>query len=161
MAQPNISDLTPFQQTVGLSDFGLSSDETLLAQKFTDFGTYTVGAQQVATFGQTTRRGGGSEGEPVYINLIDGSGDEIDGVIRFRIANAQENRSKTVFEQRTERLRASQNDREQAPLLEEYKLKAGEDSKLILEIKVDSSSNVTLDWDATNTKALIPLTVYQ
>jgi len=161
MARADTSGLTPFQQTVGLSDFGLTSDETLLANKFTEFGTYTVGAQQVATFGQTTQRSGGSEGEPVYMRLVDDIGNDIEGVVRFKITNAQGNRSKTLFEQRTERLSASENDREQAPLLQEYMLKAGEDSKLVLEIKVDDSSNVTLDFDASNTKALIPLTVYQ
>lgn len=161
MGQPQNKNLQPFPRVLNISDFGISANKTLLAGEFTRIGTFTVGAQQEATYGISVLRSGGAEGEPIYMNLVDDSANDIDGTVRLRITNAQATNQVDVLEQRTERLRASQNDRTQAYLLPEYFRNAKEDSKLVVDIKVDGSSNVTFDYDATDSKFLVPVTIYQ
>lgn len=161
MGQPQNKNLRPFPRVLGISDFGITGNKTLVGATFTRTGAFTVGAQQEATYGISVLRAGGAEGEPIYMNLVDDSIANIDGTVRLRLTNAQETRSVDVIEQRTERLRASQNDRTQAYLLPEFGQNAKEDSKLVIDVKVDSSSNVTFDYDATNSKFLIPVTIYQ
>jgi hypothetical protein len=95
------------------------------------------------------------------MNLANGSSVDIDGLVRLRLTNAQETAQLDVVEQRTERLRASQNDRTQAYLLPEYGVNAVEDSKLVIDFKVDGASNVTFDYNDTDSKFLIPVTIYQ
>jgi len=151
-----------FKRIYNLSNFGVTANQTFLAGQYSRVGQVTVPAQQEVTFGANDATGGASvSGSTVYLNLIDDSADEIDGTVRFVLANANETRREVVLEERTEKLRASQYDRTQAVLLPEQPLRAKEDSKLIIEIQVDGSSSVTFDYDATNSKALIPVTVYQ
>lgn len=161
MAQPTNANLRPFPRVLGITDFGITANKTLVGQTFTRVGSFTVGAQQEATYGVSVLRSGGAEGEPIYMKLIDDSAAEIECTTRLRITNAQETRSVDVIEQRSERLSASENDRTQAYLLPEFSQNAKEDSKLVIDVKVDSSSDVTFDYDATNSKFLIPVTIYQ
>lgn len=161
MGKPQNANLVPFPRVLTISDFGITANKTLLASEFTRIGTFTVGAQQEATYGQTVTRSGGGEGEPVYMKMIDDSAGEISGLVRLRLTNAQGTNQRDVLEQRTERLSASQNDRTQAYLLPEYPLNAKEDSKLVIDVKVDGSSNVVFDYDASDSKFLIPVTIYQ
>ena len=154
----------PFRRVFTLTDFGLTADATLIAGQYTKFGSYTVPAQQVVAFGSNDPNGGASTaGSTVYMRLDEATagGTRIDGTIRFSVANATETNEVVVLEERSERLVASQYDRQLAVLLPEQRVKAGEDSKLLLKIKIDSASNKTLDFNGTNTKALIPVTVYQ
>lgn len=161
MGKPRNKNLQPFPRVLGIVDFGITANKTLIGSTYTRVGTFTVGAQQEATFGVNTVRSGGTEGEPIYMKMIDDSAGEIDATIRLRITNAQGTRQVDVIEQRTERLSASQNDRNQAYLLPEFSSNAGEDSQLVIDVKADGSSNVTFDYDATNSKFLIPVTIYQ
>jgi hypothetical protein len=160
MAQPQNKNLRRFPRTLGVTNF-TTADKTLVAGSYSRVGSLTVSAQQEATFGVSTLRSGGSEGEPVYMRFVDDSGADIDGSVRLYIANAQETQRVLVMEERTERLVASTNDRTQAPLLMEFAQNAKEDSLLIIEFRPDSGSNVTFDYDATNSKFLIPVTFYQ
>lgn len=165
MALPANKNLRPFQRVLGISDFGITADKTLVAGEYSKIGTYTVGAQQEATFGISVLRSGGVEGEPVYLSMHDAasiaSTSQIEGTVRFELANATESVKVLVYEQRTERLRASQNDRTLAPLLMEFGRNAREDSKLLLSVQIDGSSDKTWDYDGTNSKFLIPVTIYQ
>lgn len=160
MGNPQNKNLRQFPRTLGVTDF-TTANRTLVAQTYSRVGSLSVSAQQEATWGRTTLRAGGAEGEPIYINLVDDSAANIDGTVRLVLANAQETQRIVVLEERTERLRASENDRQSAPLLVEFGVNAKEDSLLIIECKVDSSSNVTFDYDATNSKMLLPVTFYQ
>lgn len=160
MAQPQNRNLRRFPRTLGVTNF-TTADRTLVAQTYSRVGEIVVSAQQEATFGVSTLRSGGTEGEPIYMRFVDDGGTDIDGSVRLYIANAQETNRVLVMEERTERLIASQNDRTQAPLLMEFAQNAKEDSKLIIEFRPDSSTNVTFDHDAANSKFLIPVTFYQ
>lgn len=161
MGKPRNESLTPFSRTLGISDFGISSDKTLIDGEYTRVGRFTVGAQQEATFGITVSRSGGGEGEPVFLRMIDSSGNDIDATVRFRITNAQTTTQEDVLEQRMVRLRADKNDRTKAFLLSEYRINAVEDSELVVDVKQTTGSNVTWDHDATNSEWIIPTTIYQ
>ena len=163
MGAPQNKNLKRFPRTLDLTDFGITADKTCVAQTYSLIGTYTVGAQQEATFGISTLRSGGVEGEPIYIRFDEavGAGTQLTGRVRLVLSNAQGTERVVVLEERTERLSASQYDRTQAPLLVEYPVNAKEDSKLLIEFRVDDATNQTLDFDGTNTKVLIPATIYQ
>jgi hypothetical protein len=161
MGNPRNKALRRFPQTADLASFGITANRTAVAGTFSLIGSYTVGAQQEATWGVSTLRAGGIQGEPVYLRFDNESGVQLNGRVRFVLSNAQGTSREVVYEERTERLVASQNDRNSAPLLTEYMRNAGEDSLLLIEFKVDGSSNATVDYDGTNTKVLLPITVYQ
>lgn len=163
MGKPRNSSLVAFPRVLGISDFGITANKTLVARTYTRVGTYTVGAQQEATYGITVSRAGGGEGEPIYMKFINtvGLGATVDGTVRLVITNAQNTKSVVVLEQRTERLYASQNDRTLAYLLPEHPVNAVEDSQLVIDLKIDSSSDMTFDFDGTDSKFLIPVTIYQ
>lgn len=161
MGRPQNANLQPFPTVLGISDFGITGNKTLLNGEFTRVGAYTVGAQQEATFGISVRRSGGVEGEPLYMRLVDTTVTDVDGKVRLALTNAQGNRVIPVLEMSTGRLSASENDRTQAFLLEEFAINAQEDSKLVIDVKQSSGSDLTFDYDATNSKFSIPVTIYQ
>ena len=148
-----------FPRVYNKSDFGLTSDVTCQPNMWTTIGTVTVPAQQYITFGIGTVANGVDTREVCYIDLKDGSDAAVDGKVRLVLANANLTKEIVVAEQRTERLRASQNDKTQGFLLGEYPVKAREDSKLLIKFYPDSSSAVTVS--ATNSTLLVPVTVYQ
>lgn len=161
MGVPRNKNLVPFRTTLGIADFGITGNKTLVSQTYSRVGTYTVGAQQEATFGATRLIGGGAEGEALYMRMIDTAVADVVGTVRLSIANAQETRRVVVAELRTERLKASETDRNNAVLLPEFGVNAVEDSKLIVDVRIDASSDKTFDYDATNSKFLVPVTIYQ
>jgi hypothetical protein len=151
--------LMKFPRVYTKSDFGITSDITAQPSKYNKIGELTVPAGQFVTFGVGAVANGVDSREVAYIDLKDGTGTNIDGTIRLVLADPNEVRKIVVAEQRTERLRASATDRTQGFLLGEFKTKAKEDSKLIIEFYPDSSSAVTIS--ATNSSVQLPVTVYQ
>lgn len=151
-----------FPRIYGLTDFGITANKTALAGQYNKIGEVTVPAQQQITFGANDPIGGGSiAGRSCYIRLDNESGVQLNGKIRFAITNANETNTIIVSEERTEKLAADQNDRMKAVLLPEFASRAREDSKLQILFYPDGSSTVTVDYDGTNTKILVPVTVYQ
>lgn len=146
-----------FTRVLTLKDFGLTSNITVQPNIFNKIGEFVVPAGQLATFGVGSVTNVDTR-EVCYLNLSDGT-NNLNGIVRFVISDPNEVRKIVVAEQRTERLRASQNDKTQGFLLAEYPVKAKEDSKLIIEFKPDSTSAVTIS--ATASSALIPATIYQ
>lgn len=158
MAAPANSNLKAFQRTLTLADFGTTSDLSLVTTSPNRLGTLVVGAQKEATFGQSVSIAGGTEGEPIYLDLQTSNNGLLDAEVRFIIANNSENESQTVLAERVSRLSASQNDRTKAKLLPEQPVNAGEDDKLILEAR-DLDGSRTLDVNSTTTQ--IPTTFYE
>lgn len=153
-----------FPRSYNLTDFGVTADVTLLPSVWNDVGTVTVPAQQEVTFGATDVINGGQTGRPVYIRSdedVGASGTAIEGKYRLALTNANETNTVIVMEERSERLRADQDDRQKAVLLPEFPRTVGEDSKLKVYFYIDSASSKTLDYNGTNTKWIIPVTVYQ
>ena len=154
--------MSKFPQVFTLADFGVNSDVTLVPGQWSKIGQKRVEAQRKATFGIGSSTGSNDTREPLYISLVDvSSGKRIEGKVRLSLSNSNETEEHTVMENRTERLRAAQNDRSQAVLLGEFPMTAKEDSLLLLKMNIDASSTVDIDYDAANTKALIPATIYQ
>jgi hypothetical protein len=162
MAQPSLRNSKPFPRILGISDFGITANVTLIQSKYVRIGEYTVPAQTEATFGVNVLRAGGVEGEPLYLKMNDNviADSAIDGVWKLQLANATESAFELVLEQRSERLYASVNDRTQAFLLTEWGRNARQDSKLTLDFKADSGSKV-FDYDHTLSKFYVPVTIYQ
>lgn len=150
-----------FPRVLNATDFGLTADKVAQPSVWNDIMSLTVPAQQAITFGATELVGGGPNGLPAYIALYTSAAAAIEGKIRLVITDANETRSTTILEERTEKLRASQYDRTQAVLLPEAGVYAGQDSKLKIRFYPDSATAVTINYNATNTKVLLPVTVLQ
>lgn len=139
-----------------------SADKVCQPSQWNKVGEYTVPAQQEITFGANDPTGGTSiAGRSVYLRFDNTSGTQLHGKVRFVLTNANETRTEVVMEEHTRKLSADQNDRTKAVLLPEFAMRAGEDSKLLIQFYPDDSSAVTVDQDGTNTSLLIPVTVYQ
>lgn len=164
MGAPQNKNLRAFPRTLTISDFGITANVNVINGTFNRVGTFTVGAQQEATFGISTLRSGGVEGEPVYLYFQASEASAvIDGVVRLRITNAQGTRQVDVMENTTQRLRADPDDRTKAVLLTEYPLNALEDSKLCVDFKPDGTAGTVriFGYDATLSRWSIPVTIYQ
>jgi len=150
-----------FPRVYNLSDFGITANVTCQPNIYTKVGEVTVPAGQLVTFGIGNTAGGVDTREVAYIRFDDTSGSQLHGTIRLVLADPNEVRKIVVAEQRTEKFSASQTERDKGFKLGEYPIVAKEDSKLIIEYYPDSASAVTIDYDGTNTKILMPVTVYQ
>ncbi len=141
-------------------DFGITADVTVQPSTsvYGRFGAYTVGKQSLATFGVTGVKAGGGEGEPLFIDLRNASDAVLDGQVQLALYDANGRQLSIVKRERTERLRASQNDRNLAPLLPEFRLFATEDMVLALEFLPDSATAVLIDYDATTFGIGVPVT---
>jgi len=148
-----------FPRIYNKSDFSLTANVTAQPSMWTTIGQVTVPAQQYVTFGIGSVAGGVDTREVCYIDLKDTTPANVDGKVRFVLADANLVKKIVVAEQRTERLRASQNDKTQGFLLGEFPIKAREDSKLLIEFYPDSTSAVTIS--ASDSTMLVPVTVYQ
>lgn len=156
----NKNKLTPFPKVENLTYFGLTANVVAQPGIFTKFGSKTVLAGQKIAFG-IGKLGATDSREVAYIRIDNESGVQLHGKIRLVLSDPQEIHRQVVAELRTEKLSADQNDKTKGLLLEEYPIVAREDSLLLIEFYPDSDSAVTIDFDGTNTKMLIPLTVYQ
>jgi len=150
---------TPFKKTLQYTDFtGIATtDQTVTAGKWNTIGTYTVSSQQFATVGYGRINDHPENQGKVFIDTEDTSGTDIDGWIRIALANAQETQVVVVLEERTETLSLGESDTRQRLHMPEYPLWAGEDSKILIQFKPDSSGTV----DSGETIIYIDATLYQ
>jgi len=144
-----------FQRTLSKTDVNLTG-ATLDTANFVKIGYVKVPAQQLMTWGITEIVAGQPQGAVGYIDLKDSSNNAINGVIRLSVANAYEVEEKPYIEERTEKLRASQYDRQLGRLLPEFSLKAKQDSYLLIKMKSDASATISV----ANSTILLPVTIY-
>lgn len=147
-----------FGTRLNKTSFGITANVTVQPGAYGKVGELTVGKQQLATFGKNAIHSGGIQGEPIFIDLRDASDVAVNGSVRLSIYDANDRLLRVVVEERTERLRASQNDITLAPLLAEFALFAPEDVKLRIELYPDGNSAVTLGYASTNFYVLVPVT---
>ena len=149
-----------FPQTLRVADF-MSANQTAIAGKFTEIGVYTVLAQQEVAWGANDPIGGASvAGKVAYIKLVDTTNTQLNGLIRLTMQNANGINKKTIIEETTAKFSASNTSRTSALLLPEQPYRAKQDSKLTIEFKTDSATNVTVDYDGTDMSIELPVTVY-
>ncbi len=150
---------TPFKKRLVYSDFvGIATaDQTVTAGKYVTVGTYTIGAQKYATFGFGNVQLDPMNQGRIAIDTENTSGVDIDGWIRLLIANASETAVYTALEERTETLSENLTDMSKWLPLTEYGIKAGEDSKLIIQFKPDTSGTL----DSGETLVYIDITEWQ
>jgi len=144
-----------FQRTLSKTDVNLAA-ATLDTSNFIKIGYVKVPAQQVMTWGITEIVAGQPQGAVGYIDIRDASNNAINGVIRLSVANAYEVLEQPYIEERTEKLRASQYDRQLGRLMPEFSLKAKQDSYLLIKMKGDTASTIS----TTNSTILLPVTIY-
>ena len=151
---------TKFPRVYNATNLGLTADVTLQPAKYNEITKLQIGAKQLATWGIGCVANGVDTREPAYIKLIDDSIATIEGIIRLSIMDANQLNKVVVVEQRSERFYSDADDKTKSLLLAEYISKyAGEDSYLVIEMYPDSTTAVTIDFDATNTKMILPITV--
>jgi len=112
-------------------------------------------------FGFNNIISGGITGEVMFMDFYTTGGAEINGKIRLVVSNATGTLQQTVYEGRTEKLRADPNDRMLGVLMPLSSPIALQDDKLLIQLYPDGSSPVTIDYDGTDTGILIPASVYQ
>jgi hypothetical protein len=145
-----------FLRTLEHADFK-TADFLCVASVWNEIGSFTVGAQQFATFGQ------GAIGTPseqvgrVAVDIENTSGTDYDGLVRFAIQNAQGTQEVVVMEERTEKLSENLTDMTKWVVMPESTVWASEDSKLVLKFKPATADTV----DYGETTAHIPVTIYQ
>ena len=153
-----------FRKTLNQSHF-MAGNVACNADEWQVLGEYVVPAQNQVSWGQ------GKETIPdtlgfVYLNLMDDTSTtavQVEGEIRLVQKNANDAGDDIVFEERTEMLRGSMSDKKlKIALPEQVQVpRVGQDSKLVLEIKVDTTATVDLTPDSGSTTVLLPVTVYQ
>ena len=139
------------------SDFGFGSsdsDITLTAGKWTEIGSLQVGAQQQLAWGIGTALGSNDTRRKITLQLEHTDSVQITAVVRFAYANATKTDIRIVLEDRTENL-------DDGVYMPENKLRAREDSYLVIYALIDGSSDKMLDVSDANTKLLAPATLYQ
>lgn len=157
-----------FPRVYNITDFGITANVTFQPSQWATVGTVTVPFGQAVTFG-IGGLGTTDSREVCYIRL-DATvptnspatgGFQIQGKIRLSLSDPNLIREIVVAENRTERFSASQNDKTIGFLLGEYPTKAFEQSKLIVKCYIDSATAVVFKYDGTDSKMLVPVTVYQ
>lgn len=156
-----------FQETLTALDFaGIgTANQTSINGQFVKVGTKTVLAGQQIAFGQNVALGGTNVfGAPIYVRIDNESGTQIHGKFRLVYLNPQETKKIVIYSQSSHRLDdASGGSVDTSPVIPEYPIRVPEDGKLILEF--DSAgvagTTQTLDFDGTNTRLSIPVTIYQ
>ncbi len=150
-----------FPRILSTADW-ITADAVSQPAQWNKIGQYIVPAQQEITFGANDPVGGASvAGRSVFIDLRDSSNAALHGKVRFVLMDANQTRTQVVLEENTRKLNADANDRTKAVVLPEFSLRAGEDSILQIQFYPESATAVTIDYDATNTLYLVPVTVYQ
>lgn len=149
--------LQKFPRYYTASDFGFGvadSDVILTSGKWTEVGSFKVGAQQQLAWGSGSAEGNNDTRRNIKFKVTDGT-NTINGVVRFAYANATKTDIKIVLEDRTENLADG------VPLEEITYRRAREDSYLIVYMLVDSATDVTIDVSDANNVFLAPATLYQ
>lgn len=143
-----------FETTKNATDFGAgtaATDVSVIASKWNEIGSLTVGAQQAMQFGVGIIANGVDSRQYARMRFDSVTG-QIAGKLRLRITDANENREVTVAEGlHTEW--SSTNGK----LLGLFPTAAGEDDKLKIEIFPDSTT--ILDYQDTDNVVSIPITV--
>lgn len=153
--------LQKFPRVYNITDFGITANVTCQAYAWNKVGSVTVPAQQQVTFGNGSSAPTDTRGV-LYIKIDNTSDVELTGKWRLALANANETNIVVVSEIRTENASAgSTYSTEISYRLGEFGARAKEDSKLILYFYPDGASAVTIDYDGTDTKFIVPVTVYQ
>ena len=156
-----------FQKTATLADFtGIATaNQTAINGQYVQLGVLAVSAGQQIAYGQNVALGGSNiHGAPVYVRVDDESGDQLHGKIRLVYLNPQETKKIVVYEETTYRLDdGSDGSVSTSPVVAEYPIRVPEDGKLVLEFNTDGTAGTTqtCDFNGTNTRASIPLTIYQ
>jgi len=152
-----MAQLQKFPRYYNESDFGFGdndSDITLTNGKWTEIGSLKVGAQQQLSWGIGSARGNVDTRRNITFRVDHTDGNQINGVVRFAVANATKTDIRVVLEDRTENL-------VNGVPLEESSLRAREDSFLIIYFLIDGSADKTLDVSDANNTLLAPATLYQ
>ena len=139
------------------ADFGFGSadsDITLTNGKWTEIGSLKVGAQQQLAWGIGSAKGSVDTRRKVTFRADHTDGNQITGVVRFAYANATKTDIRIVLEDRTENL-------DDGVYMPENKLRAREDSYLIIYFLIDGTSDKTLDVSDADTTLLARATLYQ
>ncbi len=148
-----------FTESINLASFSTVNDgKTLYAGQFNDVAVLKVPAQQVRKFGAGGLINGVDVRAIFFISLFDGSATpvQIEGV--FKLSNRDANLRNDIpfIQPRTESLRGSKTDRNNAYLLGEAGLGSKQDSYLVMSIKPDTQ----LVLSQANSSVLVPMTVY-
>ncbi|MEM5815874.1 MAG: hypothetical protein QXL14_02385 [Candidatus Aenigmatarchaeota archaeon] len=160
---PKIEERKGFPKTLTKADFNLAggSSQTLVAGVWNTIGTFVVPAQQKYRFGYGNPQAPENQGY-LYVDLKDTSATpvQIEGTIRLVYSDASGLRKQVIFEERTNVLRGSATDRRQMKPLPEAPCGlradgwAGEDDRLIIELRPDATA--TLSYN--NSTIYIPAT---
>ena len=154
----NGNGLMPFTRTYTDADFGfgdIDSDVTLTASEWVIIGKLKCGAQQELAWGSGGTGGGVDTRKRITLQLEHTDSAQIHGVVRFAYTNATMTNKQVVLEDRTENLDDG------VELGEFLKMRAKEDSYLVIEVKIDGSVDKILDVSDVDTKLLAPATLYQ
>lgn len=136
-----------FKKTLTLAEM-TAKNLSVKAGVYTKAFEYIVGAQQQITWGNGSIRGGVDDRGKLNLTLKNSSNNVISGWVRLAITDANEINKVVVFEERTENLSSYP--------LEEYAVRAKEDSKLIIEVMPDADNTI----DMTKSDGLLPITIY-
>jgi len=150
-----------FPKTLTKAEFNLAggSTQSIVSNVWNTIGEFVVPAQQKYRFGYGSAKEPENQGY-LYVDLKDNSNAQIEGVIRLVYSDATGLRKQVIFEDRTNRLRGSAVDKKLMIPLPDTPCGlradgfAGEDDRLLIEIKPDS--NATLSYD--NSTIYIPAT---
>jgi len=126
---------------------------------YTLIGQVKVLAGQEITFGSNDATPLASSGSSCYMDFYNTSYAVIPGSVRFILSDPQGQHIVPVAQFRTEKLSADKNSRTLAVLLPEFIKRAQQDSFLQVLFKPDATD--TLQFTSTDTKWLIPVTIYQ
>jgi hypothetical protein len=145
-----------FPQTLTTSDFS-NLTTSVTAGTYTRVFEKQVPAQQYLAWGTGAIQGGVDNRGILFIDIKDSTPSTIAGKVRLSVSDANYLNEKVIMEERTERLNATQTDRTLAQFLAENQIKVGEDSRLIISFKPDTTSTISV----SNTTLTTPVTTYQ
>lgn len=152
-----------YQQTFSALNFAgiATADVVCLPGQYNQVGVFTVPAQEAVGWGVSQIINGGLTGDALYMAFYNALGVALEGTVRLIVEDANSNNPQTIGQFRTERLRADQNDRTKAILLQLDKRLAKQDSRLVIKFYPDSATSVTIMYNGTSTKIIAPVTIFQ
>ncbi|HIQ50298.1 MAG TPA: hypothetical protein EYH56_03850 [Nanoarchaeota archaeon] len=143
-----------FIKTLTKEDFSLV-DTQVFSGKYNEVCRLRVPAQNVIYWGAGAVMDGVDLREPIQIVFKDSNGNEIRGWVRIKVHDANDVRTVTLLEDRSEKFSIPPTDRINAYKLGIMKPGAKEDSYLVIEIKPDQDATIS----AQNSVLNIPVTV--
>jgi len=154
----------PFVKSLNFTDFvsapATATDVSLQASKWVTICSYTVPAQQRIAIGVTESVAGGGQGQCAYMRFDDTAGAQMSvELFRVVIADANEQQYVSIREDTGARWAASATDRTLCQLMPESKVQAGEDSKIMIQIKT-TKTGATFDMSDADNSITLPVTIY-